>query len=115
VYVVEQNGSHADQAIILKRATVQNGPVADTNSASNAAWHVLVHMHRGEILDIGLLANGDWRHVSANDRVVPDGGITTQRDVPEDDGPRGNEGGGVDHRKSSAITAGPGRSREPTR
>ncbi len=60
------------------------------------AGHVLIHVDDGAVLEAGLGADDDRRHVAAEHGAVPDARLLAQRHVAHDGGGRGDEGGGVD-------------------
>ena len=60
----------------------------------------LVHVHDGTVLKVGLGADDDRRHVAAEYGPVPDAGVRAQGDVAHDGGAGGDEGGGMDPRRS---------------
>jgi hypothetical protein len=64
---------------------------------SDGAGHVVVDMHRGEVLDVGLVADTNGRHVGANDALLPDGRVAPDGDVAEHDRTGRDERGRMDH------------------
>ena len=64
-----------------------------------------VDMDNRKVLDVALLPYHDGCHVAAEDGSIPDAGTGLQADVADDHRPRGDEGGGMEHRPSIANQA----------
>ena len=90
---VEQDAAHADQALVLDGAAMQDHPVPHADPPADDARHVVVHVHDGAVLQIGLGADHDGRHVAAQHRAVPDARVLAERHVAHHGGAGGDEGG----------------------
>jgi hypothetical protein len=89
--IVQDGGSHADDAHILDHAAVNGGVVADGDPvAHDDRMEVALAMEDGAVLDIGVGADADGVDVTAQDGVHPHRRALTEYDVAED------LGGGVD-------------------
>ena len=69
---VQNDGPHADQAVVLHRAGVQNHTVAHGHVLAYMAAEVVRQMDAAIILDIGVISNDDLVDVRAQRGVVPD-------------------------------------------
>ena len=94
---IEEDRPHADQAVVLDGAAVQDDPMADGDPAPDRAGDPRVGVDHREVLDVRLVADRDPVGVAAEHGVVPDARLDAQVDVAEDDRPGGDEGGWVDH------------------
>src|SRR5262249_15285912 len=90
---------HADHAVILHGAAVEDGPVAYRDPAADDAGDPRVGVDHAQVLDVRLVADLDPLGVSPDHRVVPDAHVLPHVDVTEDDRPGGDEGGRVDHER----------------
>ena len=115
-HVVEQHAAHADEALVLDRAAVEDHPVADADPAARrctesprprARWS-----HPGgwsaAPITIGAMSPADHR-------AVPDARLRVQRHVAHDGGRRRDEGGRMDAARSLAARAGTASGSRPRR
>jgi hypothetical protein len=94
---VQKDCSHADQALVLDDAAVEDDPVPHRDPAADDAGDAWIGVDHRDILDVRLVANLDPVGVAPEDGVVPDARVVPQMDMTEDDGTRGDEGRWVNH------------------
>src|SRR5439155_9880399 len=85
VDTVEEHASHADQAVVLDGASMQNGAVPHPDPRADPRREPCVHVHDRAVLEIAVLADHDRGHVAAQHRVVPHARVRAQRHVPQND------------------------------
>jgi hypothetical protein len=54
-YVIEQDGPHPHEALVLDRTPVEYGPMPHPDAAAHSTRHSLVHVDHGTVLDVGLI------------------------------------------------------------
>jgi hypothetical protein len=99
---VEQDRTHADQAVVLDRASMKNHAMTGGDPRTDRARQTRIGMNHGQVLNIRCFAYGDPLDIAAKDGVVPDARIFTEMNVSQHDGAAGDEGGWIDHGKALA-------------
>lgn len=92
---VQQHRAHPNETVVVDGASVQYDAVTHCDAVTHRAGNPLVDVDNAEILNVCLVADGDWRHVGSHDGVVPNARFAAQRHIPENNGSRGNESGGI--------------------
>lgn len=72
---IQYNRTHADEAVILHRAGVEDGAVPHGDELSHVAAAAYVDVQAGVVLYIAAAADDDRCKICAEGGVVPDGGI----------------------------------------
>src|SRR5439155_12812687 len=82
---VAEHAPHADQAVVLDGAPVQNGAVPHPDPRPDSRREPFIHVHDRAVLEIGVLTDNDRGHVPAQHRAVPHARMRAQRYVPQHD------------------------------
>ena len=101
---IKDGGSHADEAVVLHRAGMQNRAVAHRHEVADDDGQILSQMDDATILEVRALADFNVVDVTAKDCHGPDAGPGSKADVAHDDSVRRNIGGRVDARLSKKKT-----------
>src|SRR5690242_21915861 len=96
VHSVEEDASHADQAVVLDGAAVQDGAVAHADARADARRQAAIHMDDRAVLQVARLADHDRVDVPTEHRPVPHTGARTQGHVSEHDRAWSDERRGID-------------------
>src|SRR4029077_7853286 len=96
VHSVQEHAPHADQAVVLHRASVQNVAVAHADARANAGRQAAIHMDDRAVLQVARLADHDRVDVRTEHRPVPHTGACTQGHVSEHDRAWSDERCGID-------------------
>ncbi len=85
LHVVQDHRSHADQAAIADRATVERHGVSYGNPVAHHHAVLVAHaVEHAAILDVRVLSDTNRVHVAADDRVHPHAGAFADLDVADD-------------------------------
>jgi hypothetical protein len=82
----KENRINSNETPIPNGACVDHGHMPNNHIASNREIHPRITMKDRSILDIGVLANRDPGHISANDNVVPNRNPFREFDITDNDG-----------------------------
>ena len=72
---IHDDGTHANQYIVINGAAMDDGTVANCNIVPNCDGMALGAMHHDKILNICVGTNGNRRHISTQHGIVPDGTV----------------------------------------
>ncbi len=72
--------------------------MANADAISNRAGHVFINVDHTEILNVGLITDGDGCRVAAYNAIVPDTRIATERNVADHNGTVSDVGSGMDQK-----------------
>ena len=84
---IDDGGAHADEAIILERAGMQQHLMADGDAVADGGRPRFAgDMDDGAILDIRAAADADAVHITADDDAEPDACFRPDMHITDDDG-----------------------------
>src|SRR5881296_2077852 len=98
---VEHRRAVADQTFLAERRGVDRAVVADRRAGADLGAAARRHVDDRAVLHVGAAVHDDRIEITAEHRVVPDGGSLLDRHVADDHGGRRDERGGMNLRALS--------------